>query len=118
MRKISVYVPDPVYKVLRKLVEEKKVKSMSEFIRNVLVLYLEFGGNGHVSSRPNGTSPRLSPIPRPPSTNKPKRPEERGLIGYGAVHAELIAQLKAVLKKRAERKMRIGGIANAGLDRG
>ena len=95
--RVSVFLPESLYEELKRLKDEGKIRSMSEFIRNIVVYAMSYRGVEY--RRKVVVEEEWKPIPR-----KEKKPEERGLIGYGSVHAELIAQLKRAL---AERRMKM-----------
>jgi len=81
---------------------------MSEFLRNLIVYAMHMENNAKV--QPDKT---LYRIYRTRNEWRPiKKPEERGLIGYGNIHAELMQQLKQVLAIRRKRMM---GDNDAGL---
>lgn len=98
MKTLYVRVPERIYEELKRLKKEKKIKSMSEFVRNVLTLYMEYGGQV-VVKRKISIEEEWRPIQK-----KELTPEERGWIGYKAeVRAELMAQLKKALAERRKK---------------
>jgi len=106
MKRVTILLPEALYNEIKKLKEEGKIKSMSEFLRNLIAYAMHINGKERA---PRVVIPRISvPIGKP----RNEKPEEKGLIGYGKVHAELMQQLKQVL---AIRRKRIMGDNDAGV---
>jgi len=85
MKRVTILLPEKLYEEIRRLKDEGKIKSMSEFLRNLIAYAMHINGKER--------APRVIvkqdwsvPIGKP----RNEKPEERGLIGYGKVHAELM----------------------------
>jgi len=97
VRPVSILLPDKVVDELKKLKKEKKIRSVSEFLRNIILHYLHFG-YGTVVVRRRVEYEEWSIIRR--DIDELRRDAR---AGYGDAHNEIMSQLRAVLEERKKK---------------
>ena len=99
MKVLWIRVPQSIYEELRRLKKEKKIRSISEFVRNLLIYYLEYlplgGYQGRVVVRETVREISFEMVRRPD--------KKEMLVGYGEAHNEIMSQLKKALAIRAKK---------------
>lgn len=98
MKQVSVLLPASVIDELRKLKEEKKIKSISEFLRNLIIYAMYYGSRNTISYRRVTVEEwRMLPMRDIDELRKETR------VGYGEHHSEIMKQLREALKNREKR---------------
>ena len=100
LKYISVGIPEKVLEQLKKMKEEGKIASISDYVRHLIYMALE---GGFV---PQGVRVvrRRTAIVEEEVWEAPAKREERDVIPiYGKHTAELMSQLKLAVQKRREK---------------
>ena len=96
MRRVTVFLPEKLYEEISRLKREGKIRSISEFVRNIVALYLGFQ-RVVWERRFEAKIEYAELLSYHPISS---RPQSSGKVGYGVHHREVVKQLLEVFKKR------------------
>ena len=91
MKRVTIYLPEGLYEELKEMKRKGKIRSISEFLRNLIVYAMRL---------PRGIYRRITVEEWRPITRNKEEEEREVKVGYGAHHHEIMSQLKAVLARR------------------
>ena len=96
LKRVNVLLPVRIYDMLREMRKRGEIKSVSEFLRNIIIYALSFGG------RPSQPTIRVKEtIIKREITYEIKNNLFRDTRrGFGSYHGEILSQLKNAIKKR------------------
>lgn len=96
LKRVNVLLPVRIYDMLREMRKGGEIKSVSEFLRNIIIYALTFGGH------PNQPTVRVKEtIIKREITYEIKNNLFRDTRrGFGSHHSEILSQLKNAIKKR------------------
>lgn len=100
MRSISVLLPEAIYYKLKRMKDKKQIKSISEFVRNLLIQYLLFESKRRVVYMRETIAieeTRRAFIQKAAIVKKPRH-EFKPI--FGSHQREVLQQLKEALAKR------------------
>jgi len=103
LKRVNVLLPVRIYDMLKEMRKKGEINSVSEFLRNIIIYALSFGGN---PSQPR-VKVKETIIKREITYEIKNNLFRDTRRGFGSYHGEILSQLKNAIKKRRNNTMDI-----------